>query len=85
MPCSMRIELPGPREGEELLAFLRGHGLEGRIVSEAELEVGYAQEEAIRLRADVWSALRSWVAEHPSPLVPLSASEDRCVLRPPGE
>jgi hypothetical protein len=85
MPCSTRIELPGPHEHEQLLAFLRGRGLDGRIVGEGELEVGYARDEAMRLRADVWSALRSWVAEHPAPLVPVSAAEDVCVLRLPGE
>lgn len=85
MSCSMRIELPGPSEGEALLAFLRGRGLEGRSVNEGELEVGYAEEEADRLRTDVWCALRAWVAEHESPLVPVSASDDLCVLRPPGE
>jgi hypothetical protein len=85
MSCSMRIELPGPREGEELLAFLRGHGLEGRVVSDAELEVGYARGEAERLRSEVWSALRTWLAEQERPLVPATLGDNRCILRPPGE
>ena len=89
MPCSMRIELASSPEGPELLDFLRGRGLDGEIVAADErlvaLEVGYARGEAERLQSDVWSALRTWLAERDSPLVPAAVGEDLCVLRPPGE
>jgi hypothetical protein len=85
MSCLVRIEFPSSPDGEELLAFLRERGLDGRVVNEIALDVGYAQEESERLRSDIRAALRTWLAEHGSPLVPEDVGTNRCVLRPQGE
>jgi hypothetical protein len=88
MTHTIRIELAGPRDCANLIEYLAGRGLSGRLVEandRCELEVGYAVDAEQRLRDDVSAALDGWLAERHTPFVLTAVTEDEYVLRPPGD
>jgi hypothetical protein len=87
MATSIHVEASRPADAADLADFLEARGLSVEVAPSDdhwEIDVEYALNEEDRLRADVWDALRSWLAERESPLVPV-ATDERYVLRPPGE
>ena len=88
MTSTVHVELAGPRACSDLIAFLGSRGLTAAVVEtneHCELEIAYAVEPEARLSRDVGEALRTWMAEHESPLVLAEAGEDSYLLRPAAE
>jgi hypothetical protein len=88
MTRTVHVELAGPRACSELIEFLGTRGLAAEVVAtneHCELEIAYAVEPEARLSSEVGAALRSWLAEHESPLVLAEAGERSYVLRPAAE
>ena len=84
---TMTVELTGPHDCSELIAFLAGRGLEASLTEtndHCELEIGFAPSSE-GLRTAVRKALIDWLAEHDSPLLLTEAGDDELVLRPPSD
>jgi hypothetical protein len=88
MTPSIRVELDETPDCDELIGFLTSRGLTCTPVTEndrCEIEVGYAADPEERLHNEVSDALRSWLSEHPRPLIVTPIGDHAFVLRPPGD
>ena len=88
MSATIHVELPCACEGDELVEFLAERGLTGEVASagdHCEIDVRETLAPDERLRHELECALRSWLAVHERPLVPLTDRAGGYVLRPPGD
>jgi hypothetical protein len=88
MSATVHLELARACDGRDLLEFLVRRGLAGELVRSGDhwdVEIGYARREQERLAEEVDRALRAWLAERDSPLVPTRLEGAGYVLSPPAE
>jgi hypothetical protein len=88
MDDTIHVELAGACDAVDLVDFLATRGLRGSatdVDDHCEIEVGFALDQASRLRQEFEAALASWLEARGRPLIPVSAHGHDYVLRPPSD